>query len=127
MAAPKAEATSQVEYDKLNERLTHLEEQVYRLLVALCLPPCSRARDASKRCPPSPFCKRARQPRADRVSLMLIVQNAVTRALQQFAEPQLPDSQRLVAHINAMVREKVERGCVCCRAHAASRALARIT
>jgi hypothetical protein len=36
MAAPKAEATSQVEYDKLNERLTHLEEQVYRLLVALC-------------------------------------------------------------------------------------------
>jgi hypothetical protein len=32
MAAPKAEATSQVEYDKLNERLTHLEEQVYRLL-----------------------------------------------------------------------------------------------
>ena len=39
MVVPKAEATSQggtVDNDKLNERLTHLEEQVYRLLVALC-------------------------------------------------------------------------------------------
>ena len=39
MVVPNAEANSQgetVEYDKLNERLTHLEGQVYRLLVALC-------------------------------------------------------------------------------------------
>ena len=39
---------------------------------------------------------------------MVVVNDAIARALQQLAEPQLADLQRLVAHINAVVGEEIE-------------------
>jgi len=41
-------------------------------------------------------------------SLVLVEKNAVARAFQQFAEPQLADLQRLVPHVHAVIRQKVE-------------------
>src|SRR5207248_2462013 len=46
------------------------------------------------------------QTRTDRAGVMVIVNYATARALQQLAEPQLADLQRLIAHINAVVGER---------------------
>src|SRR5436190_24177020 len=39
---------------------------------------------------------------------MVVVNDAITRALQQLAEPQLADSQRLVAHIHPIIGKEIE-------------------
>ena len=40
---------------------------------------------------------------------MIVVNDAVARALQELAQPQFADLQRLVAHIHAIVHEEIER------------------
>jgi len=39
---------------------------------------------------------------------MVVVNDAIGGVLQQLAEPQFADLQRLVAHINAVVGEEIE-------------------
>jgi hypothetical protein len=39
---------------------------------------------------------------------MVIVENAVSAAFQELAEPQLADSQGLIPHVHAVIHEKVE-------------------
>jgi len=39
---------------------------------------------------------------------MVVINDPIRRALQQLAEPQFSDLQRLVPHIDTQVREKIE-------------------
>jgi hypothetical protein len=48
------------------------------------------------------------QAKSDRAGVMVVVNDAITRALQQLAEPQLADLQRLVSHVDAVVPQKIE-------------------
>ena len=45
---------------------------------------------------------------ADRAGLVVVVDDPITGTFQQLAQPQLADLQRLIAHINAVVRQEVE-------------------
>ena len=39
---------------------------------------------------------------------MVVINDPIRRALQQLAEPQLSDLQRLVPHLDTIVREKIK-------------------